>query len=277
MDFNPKRETQKITIFIKNVLKQTNHQKVVLGLSGGIDSAVSLCLLKQSIPKSNIIVAHLYYFEPLNIEFLTNDLPKKNIHNISIKEIVDEIFHLEDGKTKSLLPGGRVERSESHDSWDGGTPENDSSEVERLRFGNIAARVRMILLYDLAKKYKGLVCGTENKSEYLLGYFTRFGDEASDFEPIRHLYKTQVYELAKYLKVPDEIIKTEPTAGLWPGQTDEKELGFTYFDADQVLNLYFDEKLNIEEIKKQGFPNAEKIIKRTKENSYKHQTPYTLE
>jgi NAD+ synthase len=138
------------------------------------------------------------------------------------------------------------------------------------------ARVRMILLYDLAKKHNALVCGTENKSEYLLGYFTRFGDAASDFEPIQHLYKTQVYQLASSLGVPKNIIKKTPTAGLWHGQTDEGEFGFSYKEADEVLFYYYDKKLKLEEIKNKGFKNAEKIIKFSLKNSYKHHAPYTL-
>src|SRR5258708_26883046 len=115
--------------------------------------------------------------------------------------------------------------------------------------------MRMIILYDLAKKYKALVCGTENKSENLLGYFTRFGDQASDIEPIEHLYKTQVYQLAKYLNLPDAIITQQPSAGLWQGQTDEGQFGFTYEEADQVLFLHFEKKLVVEIIEKLGFTN----------------------
>ena len=138
------------------------------------------------------------------------------------------------------------------------------------------ARVRMIILFDLAKKYGSLVCGTENKSEKLLGYFTRFGDSASDIEPLSHLYKTQVYQLAKYLKVPEKIINQVPTAGLWTGQTDEDEFGFTYQEADQVLHQYFDKKKSAGQIKKLGFKNTDKIIKRIVDNQFKFQTPYSL-
>jgi NAD+ synthase len=138
------------------------------------------------------------------------------------------------------------------------------------------ARVRMVVLYDFAKKLKGLVCGTENRSEYCLGYFTRFGDEASDIEPLQHLYKTQVYELAKYLGVPQNIIDKQPSANLWGNQTDENELGFSYGEADPVLYLYFDKKIPIEDIEKQGFGNAKKIIDYAEKNSYKHNAPYAL-
>ena len=108
---------------------------------------------------------------------------------------------------------------------------------DQLRLGNIMARVRMICLYDLAKQLDALVCGTENKSEKYLGYFTRFGDEASDIEPIMHLYKTEVYELAKHLGIPGAIVAKPPSADLWSEQTDERELGFSYKEADQVLHV----------------------------------------
>lgn len=167
------------------------------------------------------------------------------------------------------------------------------SNLNKIRLGNIIARVRMIILFDLAKKHSALVCGTENKSERLLGYFTRFGDAASDIEPIAHLYKTQVYQLAEYLKLPQKIIDVKPTAGLWKNQTDEGEFGFTYEEADQVLHLYFNKKISsspvilsderseeskdlIKRIKKHGFKNVEKIIKRFLENKFKQEVPYSV-
>jgi NAD+ synthase len=133
----------------------------------------------------------------------------------------------------------------------------------------------MITLYDFAKKTAALVCGTENKSEYHLAYFTRFGDEASDIEPIRHLYKTQVYELATFLGVPQFVLDAHPTAGLWAGQTDENEFGFTYKEADQVIYRYFDKKELLPSIQK-DLPHAEKIINWCKKNEFKHHVPYTI-
>jgi len=251
LKINCEFESKKIVQFIKNTLKKQKIEKVVIGISGGIDSATSLYLLKNSVPLKNIITVTLPYFENQldGVQKLVKliGLPDENFKIIPIKTMVDEI-------TKTL----------------------NVSDSDLVQKGNVMARVRMITLYDLAKKKNALVCGTENRSESLLGYFTRFGDEASDIEPIRHLYKTQVYELAKYLKVPQAIINKTPSANLWEGQTDESQFNFTYAEADQALYLYFDQKLTIEEIKKQGFKNAEKIIDFAKKNSFKHNVPYSL-
>lgn len=236
---NPKQEVERIIKFFKKTFSEQKIDKVVLGLSGGIDSTVALYLLKKILPPKNIYVVQMDYYprKKLNI-----DLKGINVVSISIKKIVDQ-FNVAESK---------------------------------IRLGNIMARVRMIILFDLAKQLNALVCGTENKSEKLLGYFTRFGDAASDLEPISHLYKTQVYQLAKYLDTPDEIINQSPTADLWKGQTDENDFGFTYEEADQVLYLYNDKKKKLEEIKKLGFKNSEKIIKRYKDSQFKQKTPYSL-
>ncbi len=135
----------------------------------------------------------------------------------------------------------------------------------------------MMILFDEAKKNHALVCGTENKTENMLGYFTRFGDAASDIEPISHLYKTHVRELSKFLNIPREIINKEPSAGLWMGQTDENEFGFSYEEADQVLYLYFEKKYSFNKIKSLRFFNCEKIISLAEKNSFKHKTPYIME
>lgn len=251
LDIKPQDEVKKITFFIKETMFKQQKQNVVVGVSGGIDSAASLYLLKNSILLENINVVHLPYFDNYlsDISEIVGNihLPNKQITTISIKPIVDVV-----SKTLGV------------------------SDTDIVRKGNVMARVRMIVLYDLAKKLDALVCGTENKSEYLLGYFTRFGDEASDIEPLRQLYKTQVYELAKYLKVPQSVIDKQPSAHLWQNQTDEDELGFSYKEADPVLYLYFDKKMSVEAIKAQGFENAEKIIEFARKNAYKHHVPYVL-
>lgn len=251
LDINPKKEKQKIIAFLKNVFKEQKMKSAVIGLSGGIDSTVSFYLLSEVLPPENIHIAHLFHFESKIIpseKFIKDKkIPKENIHFISIRNMVEEIIK-----------------------------EMEIDQSDRVRIGNIAARVRMIILFDLAKKTRSLVCGTENKSENLLGYFTRFGDQASDIEPIEHLYKTQVFLLARHLGIPESIITQKPTAGLWLEQTDEGEFGFTYKEADQVLYLHFEKHLSVEKIERIGFENAVKIINRVKSNEFKHKTPYHI-
>jgi len=251
LTINPKLESKKIVQFVKNTLKKQKIEKVVIGISGGIDSATSLYLLKNFLPLKNIIVVTLPYFdnqlEGVEELVLSINLPKNNLRIISIKQVADVIINV-----------------------------LNIDDLDLVRKGNVMARIRMIILYDIAKKENALVCGTENRSESLLGYFTRFGDEASDIEPIINLYKTQVYQLAKYLNVPRQILTKKPSANLWKGQTDEGQFGFSYKEADQILSLYFDKKLSLEQIKKQGFKNAEKIIEFVKKNSFKHKVPYAL-
>ncbi|HSX24459.1 MAG TPA: NAD(+) synthase, partial [Candidatus Andersenbacteria bacterium] len=147
-----------------------------------------------------------------------------------------------------------------------------------FRLGNIMARCRMIAIYDLAKQKDALVVGTENRSEKYLGYFTRFGDEASDIEPIQQFYKTQVRQLAAHLKLPQEIIQKHPSAGLWDNQTDEQELGFTYEAADKILHAYLDEKKTGSAIELSNIPKAtvNAVLARVASQHFKLETPYTI-
>jgi NAD+ synthase len=250
---NPEKEKKRIVNFLKETFTSQNISYAVIGISGGIDSATSFSLLRESVNPDKIIVAHLYYFKSLfsemDIVVKNAKIPQKNIYHISIKEPVDALIKLQN---------------------------IDNTKENEVRIGNIAARIRMIVVYDLAKKYNGLVCGTENKTENLLGYFTRFGDQASDLEPIEHLYKTQVLQLAEFLKLPQTVINQKPSAGLWVGQTDEGQFGFTYEEADSVLYLHLVKKLNIEKIEKKGFRNVNKILSWRQQNLFKHLTPYTL-
>lgn len=267
---NPEQEINKITSFLKKTFKEQKIDKVVLGLSGGIDSATVLYLLKKALPLKNIFVVQMDYKPRKKINL---DLKGINVVNFPIKKIIDSF--------ESDIERG--ERGKFFATWDlplgegsHGAKKFMTEPLTKERLGNLMARTRMIILFDLAKQLEAMVCGTENKTENLLGYFTRFGDAASDIEPISHLYKTQVRQLAKYLKIPQEIIDQSPTAGLWDGQTDEDDFGFTYEESDQVLFYFHDKNLDIKEIEKLGFKNAEKIIKRFKDNQFKLKTPYLI-
>lgn len=255
LQIDPAFETKKISEFIKCTLGKSGFLNIILAVSGGIDSATSLNVIKKVVPIRNIFVVHLPYFEKsidsFNSVIEPIGIPEENVLLSPIKDAVDIL-----AKSLGL--------------------ENSQNATEKLRLGNIMARTRMIMLYDFAKKYSALVCGTENRSEYWLGYFTRFGDAASDFEPLHHLYKTQVRQLAEYLKVPEAIQKATPTAGLWDSQTDEGELGFTYAEADPVLYLYFDQKHSIQEIKNRGYQKVKQIIETALKNGFKQEVPYIL-
>lgn len=281
LNINPRTQTNKIIGFLKKIQKKNKIDRVVVGLSGGIDSTLVLTLLTKAYRKKNIFVCYLPYSLPFFKNWDKNyiqilkiikrlKIPKTNFYVMTINGPSEKIiYHM---KTAGYSGLNKIVH-EINDCFT--CPNIDLS--KRIRMGNILARLRMIFLFDQAKKHGALVCGTENRSEHLLGYYTRFGDGASDIEPIGHLYKTQVYQLAEYLKIPKEIINQPPTAGLWPCQTDEGEFGFTYQEADQVFHLYFDKKLTSAKIKKRGFKNVKKILDRVRRNEFKDQTPYYVD
>ena len=232
--------SNKIEIIQKWLKEIYREKKAVIAVSGGVDSAVALTLLVKALGNERVIPVSLPYGEQdmtdakLIIEW--NGLEDKMIE-INIAQMVDTT-------TREL-----------------------QITDEALRKGNIMARMRMIVVFDIAKKMGGMVCGTENKTEQLLGYFTRFGDSASDVEPIASLYKTEVWEIAKELGLPEIFYTKAPTAGLWSGQTDETEMGFSYKDADRVLSG------DIENIDPAIVAKVEKMVQA---NKFKLEVPYLL-
>lgn len=248
-------EIDKIVRFISQTYKEQKAAKLLVACSGGIDSSVTFALTVKAIGVENVHALLLPYktLYPQGVIFAKQLLtflkvPESQIEVINMAQIVDVM-----AATLAVQPENRI------------------------RFGNLMARARMIAIYDKAKKYNALVVGTENRSEYHLGYFTRFGDEASDLEPVRHLYKTHIYQLAESLQIPEQIRSQQPTAGLWESQSDESEFGFAYKDADPVLYLYFDKKMSVEDIEKNGLSNVKLIIERALGNHFKHLVPYTLD
>lgn len=251
---DPNQEIIRIVEFIKNTFKTQGFSKAVIGVSGGIDSATSLALTVKALGKENVFPLFLPYgvlglqgVKDGQFVATTFNIPQENWVEIDIQSIVDSFI-----------------------SYD--------EEMDKVRKGNIMARMRMIYLYDQAKKRQALVVGTENKSEHLLGYYTRFGDEASDVEPMRNLYKTDVYTLAKILEIPTSILTKAPSANLWEGQTDEEEFGFSYKQADEILFQAIDEKKSVETINQKGMDKQIvcAVFERMKKNAFKHSLPYIL-
>lgn len=238
--------------FIRSTLATTGMSRVVVNSSGGVDSAVTAALALQAVGPQNLFLSMMPYGDlgasavdhaALLISALK--IPQEQTFRIDIKRAVDAVVE------QTVTP-------------------------DRVRLGNIMARVRMIYVFDLAKRLGALVCGTENRTEHYLGYFTRFGDAASDLEPISGLYKTQIWELARALSIPEQIIRQAPTAGLWEGQSDEDEMGFSYQDADAVLSYSIDEHLAVDEIVTKGIPRETvlRVLERVASNDFKLHVPY---
>lgn len=244
--------TADICDFIRATLTKAGFANVVVNISGGVDSAVAAALAAQAVGIEHVALAMMPYGQQgaqavsdatLLVEALR--IPKDRVFTFDIKGPVDAIAA-------------------------------QTGNLDRIRLGNIMARVRMIYLFDLAKRLGALVCGTENRTEHYLGYFTRFGDEASDIEPIRGLFKTQIWDLARALNLPSRIIEKAPTADLWEDQTDEGELRFSYQDADTVLSYYFDEHLTVDDIIARGISGdvVARVLERVASNDFKHHLPY---
>jgi len=244
--------------FIRNQLQQAGFSRGLLGLSGGIDSALVAFLVAEAVGPENLLCVLMPYrtSSPESIEHarLVVDQLGCASELVDISPMVDGYF----GRDSELGAGGETARD--------ATP---------LRRGNLMARARMCVLYDRSVTWSGLVTGTGNKTESLIGYSTIFGDSACAFNPIGDLYKSQVRQVAAAIGVPDEIIRKAPSADLWPGQTDELEGGFTYPELDRLLFWMIDKRRTDEELMAMGF--AEVAVARVKRliavSEFKRQVP----
>ena len=248
LKINTSLATRILTGFIRDSITKAGMSRAVIGLSGGIDSAVSAYLCALALGADKVLAVRMPYKtssdNSLNdAERVVEDLGMPHL-TLPITAMVDPLI--------DRFP-----------------------DMSNLRRGNIMARARMITLYDQSMAWAGLVMGTSNKTEFLLGYSTIYGDSGVALHPIADLYKYQVRQLARHLQVPDSIIDKPPSADLWVGQTDEDELGFSYDAADQALFLLVDERYTVDEVAAEGFERdfVVRIWERVKANHYKRTMP----
>jgi len=234
--------------FLREETGKFGFSKLVLGLSGGVDSSLVAYLSVEALGKENVFPYFLPYksTDPqsqIDAQLMAETLGLP-LRTIDISPMIDAYFELE-------------------------------PEADKIRRGNKMARERMSILFDQAMAHSAMVVGSSNKTELLLGYSTWYGDMACSLMPIGDLYKTQVWQMATDLGLPSQIIKKTPTADLWPGQTDEGELGFQYLIADQILYLLVEERLSPLEVAQKGFPLdlIESIVERVKKYQFKRRMP----
>jgi NAD+ synthase len=234
--------------FLRDEARVAGFTKAVIGLSGGIDSAVSAALAVRAYGSGNVLAIKMPYRTSSPESLSDADLVAESLgirtETVEITPMVEPLFL--------------------------------SQKIsDNLRRGNIMARERMIVLYDYSQRECALVIGTSNKTEALLGYGTLFGDMASALNPLGDLYKTQVWQLATALSIPERVVTKQPTADLFEGQTDEADLGFSYAEVDRFLYLMVDDRRSIDELKKLGFAPefVAAIQKKVRINQFKRRPP----
>ena len=247
--------------FIRGQLRQAGFERVVLGLSGGIDSALVAYLVAEAIGAEQLLCLLLPYrtSSPASRADAEEVVARLGCVSrlVDISPIVDGYFGTE---------------------GDGAGPGAGGAEAfaaSALRRGNFMARARMMVLYDASVSWGGLVVGTGNKTESLIGYTTLFGDSACAFNPVGDLYKSQVRQLSLAMGVPDAILRKAPSADLWPGQTDETEAGFTYHELDRLLFWMIDRRRSTGELEALGFDPATvaRIERLVAGSEFKRQVP----
>lgn len=225
ISIDPKEVSTVIKDFIKTYVQNSGCKGVVIGLSGGVDSALTAILCRDALGKKNVNCLFLPDESTPDSDFKHYKLITKKF-GLSCK--VEDITNVVKEISKNCI-----------------------LKPDKYALANVKARARMILLFEYANMTNNLVCGTSNKSEMLVGYFTKYGDGGVDIMPLGDLYKTQVWELAKFLKIPKEIISKSPTAGLWKGQFDEQELKLSYNQLDKIL-AGLERKIDLSDIAKIG-------------------------
>ena len=223
---NPEKSLEVISEFMKKIVESSESEGLVVGLSGGIDSTVAVYIASRTLDKDKILglIMPSSTTAPEDVEDALLVAENLGIQNkiINIDNLIEKFS----------------EACEYHGPED----------LYKLAEANLKARTRMIILYYHANTMNRLVLGTGNQSELLVGYFTKYGDGGVDLLPIGDLYKSDVQELARYLEIPHKILRKPPTAGLWPGQTDEKELGIKYSLLDKILYYLVDENLPAKQV-----------------------------
>ncbi len=237
-----------LTSFISAEIRRTGIKHAVVALSGGLDSALSCYLAAEALGPENVLAVVMPYrsSSPDSIKDAQKVIDATGIQSLTfeITPMVEPLFE--------RFP-----------------------DMNRVRKGNVMARARMIVLFDQSASFNGLVVGTSNKTEILLGYTTLYGDSACALNPLGDLYKTQLRQFARDLGLPESIITKAPSADLWQGQTDEGELGFTYAEVDKLLYLLVDERYKPEECVQAGFDESfvRKVVERVRRNQFKRVLP----
>ncbi|NJE03920.1 NAD+ synthase [Thermococcus sp. MV11] len=211
---------ERVVDFIRENVENAGAGGVVIGISGGIDSTTTTYLAVKALGKERVLGLIMPYYHNQDVEDA-----KLVCSSLGIECKLIDIRPIVDSFVAQL-----------------------GFQPDKRSLGNIMARTRMVLLYAHANARNYLVLGTSNRSEFLTGYFTKWGDGASDYAPLINLYKTEVWEVARLLGVPERIIEKKPTAGLWEGQTDEDELGISYHLLDEILWRLVDQKMEKERI-----------------------------
>jgi NAD+ synthase len=248
LSINTKLARRVLVTFIRDELGRHGFTHAVVGLSGGIDSSLACHLAAEALGPDNVLALRMPYSgssaESMDHAGLVIEQLKVRSLDVPITEMVTPLF--------DRFP-----------------------DMSKVRQGNVMARTRMAILFDQSAAFNGLVIGTGNKTEILLGYTTLYGDSACAINPNGDLYKTQIRQLARAMGIPEVIIDKPPSADLWPGQTDEGELGTTYEQVDRLLYLLIDERAAPEAAVAAGFDASfvEETLARVRRNHYKRVMP----